>query len=218
MKKYLSLAAACIMLAAALSGCSAQQIFTAREETFDAAGISSVVIDVQDREVAVGVSDDGAVHIDCFESEKEYYEIVCSEEGVLTISLVLDKAWTDYIGLQPSEDVRKLSVTVPDGTLSDLTIVTTNEDIRLGALSFAGSVQLDSNGGDLRFEALCVGTGAAFTAKNGDIAGSLVGGWDDFSISCTVKKGDCNLPESKPDGAKSLSVDCNNGDVTIEFV
>ena len=80
------------MLAAALSGCSAQQTFTAREETFDAAGISSVVIDVQDREVAVGVSDDGAVHVDCFESEKEYYEIVRSEEGVLTISLVLDKA------------------------------------------------------------------------------------------------------------------------------
>lgn len=218
MKKYLSLAAACIMLAAALSGCSAQQTFTAREETFDAAGISSVVIDVQDREVAVGVSVDGAVHVDCFESEKEYYEIVRSEEGVLTISLVLDKAWTDYIGLQPSEEVRKLSVMVPDGTLSDLTIVTTNEDIRLGALSFAGSVRLDSNGGDLRFEALRVGTGAAFTAKNGDIAGSLVGGWDDFSISCTVKKGDCNLPESKPNGTKSLSVDCNNGDVTIEFV
>ena len=114
MKKIFILMTACIALVFSLSGCSSQQTFTAREESFDAAGISSVVIDVEDREVSVGVS----------------------------------------VGL---------------------------------------------------------------TAKDGNISGTLAGGWDDFSISCETKKGECNLPESKPGGAKSLTVQCNNGDVNIAF-
>ena len=175
-----------------------------------------VVIDVEAREVSVGVSDDGKIHIGCFESEKEFYEIR-SEEGVLTMSLVYDKEWTDFIGVKPSDEVRKISVAVPDQMLSDLKVVTTNEKICLDTLSFTGSVSLDSNGGDVSFETLSVGVAVGLTAKDGNISGTLAGGWDDFSISCETKKGECNLPESKPGGAKSLTVQCNNGDVNIAF-
>ena len=216
MKKIFVLMTACIALVFSLSGCSSQQTFTAREESFDAAGISSVVIDVEDREVSVGVSDDGKIHIDCSESEKEFYEIR-SEEGVLTMSLLYDKEWTDFIGVKPSDEVRKISVAVPDQMLSDLKVVTTNEKICLDTLSFTGSVSLDGNGGDVSFGTLSVGVAVGLTAKDGNISGTLAGGWDDFSISCETKKGECNLPESKPGGAKSLTVQCNNGDVNIAF-
>ena len=124
------------------------------------------------------------------------------------MSLLYDKEWTDFIGVKPSDEVRKISVAVPDQMLSDLKVVTTNENIRLVTLSFTGSVSLDSNGGDMSF---------GLTAKGGNISGTLAGGWDDFSISCETKKGECNLPESKPGGAKSLTVQCNNGDVNISF-
>lgn len=218
MKKLLFCMAACAVLALCMTGCSSQQTF--EEGSYSSAGeeVRAVTVNVSDREVLIGASADGQVRIEYSESEKEYYDISLSEEGELTMTLVLDKQWTDFIGTKPAIEDRTIRLYLPDGLLSSLKVTTTNEEIVLSPLSVAGSVALDSNGGDVRFERVLVGLGASFTAKNGSIAGSLVGGWDDFSISCTVKKGESNLPESKPGGEKSLAVDCNNGDVAIEFV
>ena len=83
---------------------------------------------------------------------------------------------------------------------------------------FRGKVSLDSNGGDLNFEKIGVGKSLTVTAKNGNITGSVLGGMDDFSITCNYKKGECNLPESKEGGTKSLKANCNNGDIAIQFV
>lgn len=218
MKKILFCMAACAVLALCMTGCSSQQTF--EEGSYSSAGeeVRAVTVNVSDREVLIGASADGQVRIEYSESEKEYYDISLSEEGELTMTLVLDKQWTDFIGTKPAIEDRTIRLYLPDGLLSSLQVTTTNEEIVLSPLSVAGSVALDSNGGDVRFERVLVGTEASFTAKNGNIVGSLVGGWDDFSISCTVKKGESNLPESKPGGEKSLAVDCNNGDVAIEFV
>lgn len=218
MKKILFCMAACAVLALCMTGCSSQQTF--EEGSYSSAGeeVRAVTVDVSDREVLIGASADGQVRIEYSESEKEYYDISLSQEGELTMTLVLDKQWTDFIGTKPAIEDRTIRLYLPDGLLSSLKVTTTNEAVVLSPLSVAGSVALDSNGGDVRFERVLVGLGASFTAKNGNIVGSLVGGWDDFSISCTVKKGESNLPESKPGGEKSLAVDCNNGDVAIEFV
>ena len=209
MKKILFCMAACAVLALCMTGCSSQQTF--EEGSYSSAGeeVRAVTVDVSDREVLIGASADGQVRIEYSESEKE---------GELTMTLVLDKQWTDFIGTKPAIEDRTIRLYLPDGLLSSLKVTTTNEEIVLSPLSVAGSVALDSNGGDVRFERVLVGTEASFAAKNGNIAGSLVGGWDDFAISCTVKKGESNLPESKPGGEKSLAVDCNNGDIAIEFV
>lgn len=64
---------------------------------------------------------------------------------------------------------------------------------------------------------MSVGNGAEFVTKNGNISGILAGELNDYSVTCTVKKGNTNLPESKDGGEKTLAVDCNNGDVNIEF-
>ena len=218
MKKILFCMAACAVLALCMTGCSSQQTF--EEDSYSSAGeeVRAVTVDVSDREVLIGASADGQVRIEYSESEKEYYDISLSQEGKLTMTLVLDKQWTDFIGTKPAIEDRTIRLYLPDGLLSSLKVTTTNEAVVLSPLSVSGSVALDSNGGDVRFDSVLVGTEASFAAKNGNIVGSLVGGWDDFSISCTVKKGESNLPESKPGGEKSLAVDCNNGDVAIEFV
>lgn len=218
MKKLLFCMAACAVLALCMTGCSSQQTF--EEGSYSSAGeeVRAVTVDVSDREVLIGASADGQVRIEYSESEKEYYDISLSEEGELTMTLVFNRQWTDFIGTKPAIEDRTIRLYLPDGLLSSLKVTTTNEAVVLSPLSVAGSVALDSNGGDVRFDSVLVGTEASFTAKNGNIAGSLVGGWDDFAISCTVKKGESNLPESKPGGEKSLAVDCNNGDVAIEFV
>ena len=63
---------------------------------------------------------------------------------------------------------------------------------------------------------LSAGNEIALDVKNGNITGAVSGSYDDYAISCTVKKGECNLPASKENGEKKLTVAANNGDVTIQ--
>ena len=53
--------------------------------------------------------------------------------------------------------------------------------------------------------------------KNGNISGTIAGGYDDFAIISEIKKGESNLPGNKDNGEKTLNVSCNNGDVDIQF-
>ncbi len=220
MKKFMAVLASCALLAAALAivGCSGEQTFEAKSESYGAEAVKSIVIDVEDRAVEVIPSEDGQVRLEYSESEKEFYEISLSESGELTMKFQTNKSWTDYIGTKPAAEYRKIKLSVPDELLSGLTIKTTNEAIDVAPLSVSGEVSLDSNGGDLNFEKIGVGKSLNVTAKNGNITGSVLGSWDDFSITCEYKKGECNLPESKEGGTKSLKANCNNGDIAIQFV
>lgn len=202
----------------ALAGCANGDTFTKKTYTADGAGIEKVTIQAEDREIEVYPSDDGQIRIDYFDGEKEYLEIAVTEEKELTVTLTYNKEWTDFIGTKPSAEYRKIRIGLPDSLLSSLSASTTNESITVRSLSFSESVSLASNGGSVICERVNAGKPLSLTAKDGDISGSVVGDWDDYSISCTIKKGESNLPESKEGGEKSLTVDCNNGDVNIEFV
>ena len=121
--------------------------------------------------------------------------------GELSMRLSLDRDWTDYVGTKPAREYRKIKVEIPDRLLSGLTVKTTNESIHVSPLSGVASVSLESNGGNVEFEKLFVSESLTVTAKNGNILGSVVGGWDDFSISCEIKKGESNfVPENKTGG------------------
>lgn len=201
----------------AFSGCSDDQTFEKQSYSSGDSVVESVIIDVSDREVEVGISSDNQIHIEYYDSEKEFYNISVSEDKVLSVKLEYDKDWQDFIGGKSSEEYRKIKIEIPNDLLSDLTVKTTNEKIKVSSLSVLGDITLDSNGGNLEFEKISVGSSFNVTAKNGDIKGSIIGGWDDFSISCEVKKGESNLPETKTGGGKSLNVSCNNGDVNIDI-
>ena len=219
MKKFtfLFLASTCLALLLTLGSCSDEAVFEPQSYSSGEAVVGSIVIDVSDRAIEVAASEDQQVHISYSESEQEYYDISLSDSGELTMKLVQNKDWTDYIGTKPSDEYRKIRLEIPDNLLSDLTVKTTNEAITVSSLSVLRNISLDSNGGNLDFEGLSVGKELRVTAKNGDIIGTVKGGWDDFSISCEIKKGDSNLPESKADGEKALIADCNNGDIRIDF-
>lgn len=70
----------------------------------------------------------------------------------------------------------------------------------------------------MKFDNFFAGKQINLVAKNGNITGSVIGNLNDFSISCNTKKDHCNLPTHKENGNKSLLVDCNNGDVNVDFV
>ena len=129
-----------------------------------------------------------------------------------------DKDWADYIGGKASKDDRAISLRIPGGGLASLELSTTNGDVSLPAMTLFDTLSVKVNNGRTAFGLLEVGKEIRLEAKNGDISGSIRGGYDDFAIDCRVKKGDSNLPEHKEGGEKALHVNANNGDVQIEFV
>ena len=144
--------------------------------------------------------------------------ISVSEDNELTMKLILDKEWTDFIGVKAPVEYRTIKLEIPSHLLSDLTVKTTNGTIKVSDLPTLERITLDSNGGNVEFEKIAVEESLDVTAKNGNISGTIIGGWDDFSISCDIKKGESNLPESKTGGEKSLTANCNNGDIYITFM
>lgn len=219
MKKLTALLFALIsLLAFALSGCSNGDTFTEKSYSIGETEIEKVIIQVTDRALEISASEDNEIHVDYFDGEKEYLDIAVSENKELTIKLVFNREWTDFIGAKPSAEYRKIKIKIPNNLIDTLSASTTNENITINSLSFAERIDLDTNGGNIVCERVNVGKTINLTAKNGNITGSIIGGWDDFSISCTIKKGDCNLPTLKESGEKSFSANCNNGDINIEFV
>ena len=133
------------------------------------------------------------------------------------MSVVFNKDWTDYIGLKTDIQYRKIKLEIPENFISDLSITTTNEKIKVTDLTVKKSISLNSDGGNLEFENLSAGKSISLTAKNSDITGSVSGGWDDYTIKVTIKKGKSNLI-SKEGGEKLLTADCNNGDINIDLI
>ena len=217
MTKIISLVLLLMLSSFILSGCSdSSEPFEEKSYTSDTQ-IDEINLNLRDREIEVSLSEDEQVHIQYYENSKEYYDISVSG-NVLTMASASDKEWTDYIGGKPSAENRKVSLQIPDALLKNITLSTTNEDITLPALSVSGSINISSNGGNIAFGSLDVGTALTLNVKNGDISGTVVGGYDDFSIKSEIKKGESNLPDNKESGEKALNVSGNNGDINIEFV
>ncbi len=218
MKKIISLTVCFILSSFILSGCSdTEESFEKKSYTSDTQ-INAIELDVQDREIEVSLSEDEQVHIQYSENSEEYYDISVSDENILSMVNASNKEWTDYIGVKTAEENRKISLQIPDTLLKDITLSTTNEDITLSALTVTGSASISSDGGSITFEKLDVGSALTLNAKNGDISGKVIGGYDDFSIRSEIKKGESNLPDQKDGGEKTLDMSVNNGDINIEFV
>lgn len=203
-----------LMTVCLFAGCAADDDFTAI--TFDqvAEDVKSLNIEVRDRSVSITPSTDGMVHIDAFASAKEGYDIALSDDGTLTMESAYDKEWTDFFGRKPSDAYRTITVALPSGALEGLSVSTTNEDVKVSDIAVTGSASLSSNGGDVIVDDIDVGSALALSVKNGDIRGNVVGGYDDFSIDVTIKKGDSSL-SGKTGGTKSLTLEANNGDIKL---
>ncbi|MCM1259808.1 MAG: DUF4097 domain-containing protein [Prevotella sp.] len=217
-KKFLL--AICMMVNLTLligTGCSRHDHFIVKSYSSKDDVIESVHIDVANREIEIGASDDNQIHIDYFDNEKEYLDIQVSENHELIIKLSRVKKWTDFIATKAPKAYRRINIQLPNYIISTLSIQTTNESIRVNALAVANSVCLLSNGGNIEVNQISVGQTLDLSTKNGNITGTILGGWDDFSISCSIKKGDCNLPLEKKEGAKGLKVKCNHGNIKLDF-
>lgn len=219
MKKLTALLVVIVgLMTVMFTGCSNRDTFTKKTYRSGENVIKSIVFQVTDRELEIAASEDEQIHIDYFDGEKEYLKITVSDNNELIVESESDKNWTDFVGVKPAAEYRKIQMKIPDHSILSCSVSTTNENISISSLSFIEGITLDVNGGNIVFNRIGVGSAIDLTAKNGNISGTVVGSSEDFSISCSIKKGDCNLPQNKEDGEKSLSANCNNGNIDIEFV
>lgn len=219
MKKAVSILILFVLSAVALTGCSNNaEPFEQKSYTADISQVQSIQIDVRDRTIEVTQSNDGQIHIVYSENSRERYEISVSDGHVLTMTAANKKEWTDYVGGKPADEDRRISLQVPNNLLDSLTISTTNENISLQPLTVSKDISLASNGGNITFDKLNAGNATILDAKNGNITGSISGRYEDYAITCEIKKGESNLPADKGKGTKRLQVNGNNGDIDIEFI
>lgn len=218
MKKFFLLMIGAAAMMGLLSGCSNSESSFEAKTYVSNEPISGVCVDVSDREIEVSLSSDDLVHIDYFESAEEYYTISVSDDGILNMTAESDKGLSNFVGVKSSGEQNKISLQVPSTLLSSMEIYTTNENISVTSLTVTDHVTLSNNNGDISFDKLAVGNSLQIENKNGNISGSVVGNYDDFTISTESKKGENNLPASKDGGAKTLNVTNNNGDINVEFV
>ncbi len=193
--------------------CSTGGAYFARTYTEEIDGIQSIQVDVRDRKIVVAPSNDHAVHISCFESEKEHYSLT-NDGNVLKLEYVQNKSWFDFIGTKPKDEMRVIMISLPADRLDDLSLSTTNEDIILNNITVLKNLYVSNTNGNIALDNIDAGASIALVNKNGEIYGSIVGGYDDYSISVSIKKGDSNLA-SKDGGTKSLVVSNNNGNIDL---
>ena len=217
MKRTISICICLLMSLTLLIGCSAGDAgFREKVYTADASQVQAIRIDVRDRKVEIEPSDSEDIAIIYCESSKEGYDLSVSD-STLVMAYRSDREWTDFIGSKTSEENRIIRLRIPQSALSSLSIATTNEDVTLPALTLTGSLSIDVNNGNISFEKLDVGSAIELKAKDGDVSGTIVGGYDDFTITTSVKKGESNLPEQMGSGEKTLNVSANNGDIQIQM-
>ncbi|MFD1411023.1 DUF4097 family beta strand repeat-containing protein [Lapidilactobacillus gannanensis] len=202
-----------------LAGCTNNsENFTERDYHASNKAVTSVKLDVRDRQIKVVPSVDQQIHIAYSESDQEYYKIAVSAQHTLTMTSASNKKWTDYIGLKTAAKSRKIVLQVPNKLLTTLKITTNNSNLKLAPLTVKRNISLSTQNGNLTFDKLNAGKAIKLQAKNGNITGSVLGSYDDYAITTTIKKGNSNLPANKKGGVKKLIVANNNGNIDVELV
>lgn len=178
--------------------------------------VKNLRVEAADRKIVVEPSEDGQIHVEYRESEQEFYEFTVENEETLVVQSKTNKSWNDYFGFKSDETQRTLTLELPDGVLENLEISTTNENITIPEMSVGQSVTIYVNNGDIQVESL-EADAIKLETKNGNVTGTLAGGYDDYDITAQARKGDSNLPERKEGGEKTLNVYVNNGDIQLEM-
>lgn len=218
MKTAFTLLLSAFLLTLSLSACSGQEISLEQKSyTPGTAELHGIHIQAVDREILVVPSNDGTLRMEYAESSKEFYDISISDEGILSMVLQSDKKWTDYIGWNSAAETDPITVYLPDACLSSLELHTTKKDILLSAPCATKQLILTANGGDISFESIYAADSILIENKNGAISGNIAGSYDDYTITCSIKKGKSNLPAEKANGNKTLRVTNNNGNIDVAF-
>ena len=188
---------------------------------------SNISIDTDTADICFAPSTDGKCKVVCKELEKEKHS-VSAENGTLTIKVVNERKWYDYIGINISET--KLTVYLPKTEYQSLVINEDTGDIEIPSGFIFNSIDMKLSTGDVELTGvtctgelkICVSTGdvelQSVTCKNfrsqgatGDI--SLENVTAEETVSITRTTGDTELDNV---ACKTLTVVSDTGEVSME--
>ena len=110
----------CVVLAVlfvfAFVGCSNGGTFSEKNYLSENGQIRSIIIDVADRELNIGLSSDGQISVNYFDSEKQYLEISVSESNEL-VNAWLRQELDGFFRVKPDKKYRGITVLVPETCL-----------------------------------------------------------------------------------------------------
>ena len=111
---------------------------------------SGICVDTSTADITIASSNDGKCRVQCYEETKEKHSVSVQGEK-LTISLVSEKAWYDYVGV--NFETPKITVYLPGEMYDSLTIREDTGDVEVPeAFSFA-QADISASTGDVRFGA-----------------------------------------------------------------
>ena len=199
-------------------GCSSKKdAYEEKSYAISAVEINTLTIDVSDRYIDISKSMDDQIHILYYENKKEFYNIDLSQDKELKMVCSYNKDWSDYIGFIAPKKDRTIQIQIPDSSIENLNLITSNEDVLISPLSLLGEINIKNDNGNIALEKVSVGSGARLEAEYGNISGTIVGAYDDFSIISKAKSGNNNLPSEKKSGNKTLNVYTDDGDISLEI-
>lgn len=179
-----------LFMSLSLSSCQNEEIFEEKTYVINSGGVENLSINLTDRYLEINESKDQNIYFSYFDSNKEKLELIKNEESDLfEVSLSQNKNWSDFIGVKSSIDYRKVIISIPNNSLYDLSISTTNENIKINQISFLDELNVTTNNGDIELNNVNCEKTIVLDSKNGSISGSIKGSYDEYKINCSIKKG-----------------------------
>ena len=150
---------------------------------------TSISIETKNADIVFEKSNDSTSKVVCYEQEKLRHSVLV-EDGTLTIKVVDERKWYDYIEIGVVSP--KITITIPQGAYDTLKIDGSTSDIKLGEDFSFNNIDITVSTGDICLENT---TAKAINLKTttGDIS---------------VKNASCN----------SLAVDVSTGDILLKEV
>ncbi len=99
--------------------------------------------------------------------------------------------------------------------VSGISVGSGSGSIRLEKSSTKGDVDLHSTSGDINFTQLS-GNNLKFKSISGEVAGTLLGKSEDYSVAVSTTSGAKDVPQSQ-NGSKRLEASTTSGDISIRF-
>ncbi|KNZ40703.1 DUF4097 family beta strand repeat-containing protein [Acetobacterium bakii] len=189
-----------------------QQPYEEKSYTYDLAGITDLSVSDVSADVIFVSSNEDAIKIDCYENEKEYYDINVSANGQLRVNYSSHKRWFEFIGINFHSPERTLTVSVPSKFTGAVNASTVSGDITMSKLGLSEALAVSTTSGEISLNDIVAAGKSSAASVSGDIELKAIKINGDLKLSTT--SGSSKVSSAQIAG--DLSLNSISGDDDLE--
>ncbi|MBR7186829.1 MAG: DUF4097 family beta strand repeat protein [Clostridia bacterium] len=160
---------------------------------------NNISIRTDTADIAFVLSDDGMCRVVCYEEAKKSHSVKV-QNGTLTVNVVNDKKWYDYIGI--NIDTPKITVYLPESKYFSLVIEESTGDIEISKDFEFKSIDISLSTGNVRCYASAT-EAIKIASSTGDIYAESISA---SSLDLTVSTGKVTVSDITCDGDITIGV------------